>query len=160
MHAACTWLIADALDKAGMEVPFPQTDIRLRIALGLEDEAALEKLGYGEGPRVAAPKPRRAPSANEAAEDVMARGQTALESDPPPPDPASARKAEVRSECPGDPQDEPHVGGVLGHSELEIAVQAEPVGELEGHAEGQGPHLQFVGLLHDVVQFAGGRTDV
>lgn len=74
MHAAYTWAIADALDAAGIEIPFPQTDLRIRSILGREGDEALETLG------LRAPKPRReaesveatpAPAVNDAAEDVM-----------------------------------------------------------------------------------------
>ncbi|MCV0415067.1 MAG: mechanosensitive ion channel [Brevundimonas sp.] len=71
MHAAYTWLVADALDEAGIEVPLPQTDLRIRSAFGLEGDDALRRLGYGKGPAPRAPAPAgRAPSANDAAEDV------------------------------------------------------------------------------------------
>ena len=86
MHAAYTWLIADALDAAGIEVPFPQTDLRIRSAFGLEGDDALRRLGYGKGapPRPAAPGSSR-PTANDAAEDVMAkrRDEDPLEPDQP-----------------------------------------------------------------------------
>ncbi|MFA4937783.1 mechanosensitive ion channel family protein [Brevundimonas sp.] len=73
MHAAYTWLIADALEAAGVEVPVPQTDLRLRTAFGLEGDEALKRLGYGVGalPRPVAPQ-RSAQTANDAADDVMA----------------------------------------------------------------------------------------
>ena len=72
MHAAYTWLIADALDAAGVEVPVPQTDLRLRTAFGLEGDEALKRLGYGVGapPRPISPQ-RAAQTANDAADDVM-----------------------------------------------------------------------------------------
>jgi len=73
MHAAYTWLIADALEAAGVEVPVPQTDLRLRTAFGLEGDEALKRLGYGVGapPRPTNPQ-RTAQTANDAADDVMA----------------------------------------------------------------------------------------
>ena len=73
MHAAYTWLIADALEAAGVEVPVPQTDLRLRTAFGLEGDEALKRLGYGVGapPRQITPQ-RAAQTANDAADDVMA----------------------------------------------------------------------------------------
>ena len=72
MHAAYTWLVADALDEAGIEVPLPQTDLRIRSAFGLEGDDALRRLGYGKGPAPQAAAPAgRAPSANDAAEDVI-----------------------------------------------------------------------------------------
>jgi small-conductance mechanosensitive channel len=77
MHAAYTWAIADALDQAGIEVPFPQTDVRLRSLFGHEGGEALEAL------RLETPRGRRAPksraSTNDAAED--------LSRPLPPPDP-------------------------------------------------------------------------
>lgn len=87
MHAAYTWLIADALDGAGIETPFPQADLRLRSAFGLEGEEALRRLGYDRGPvSAAAPPPTQPPANNDAADDVMAgtRGDTALEPEPEP----------------------------------------------------------------------------
>jgi small-conductance mechanosensitive channel len=87
MHAAYTWAIADALDAAGIEIPFPQTDLRIRSILGREGDEALEALG------LRAPKPRReaesveatpAPAVNDAAEDVMSAPD-------PSPEPAETR---------------------------------------------------------------------
>lgn len=88
MHAAYTWAIADALDAAGIEIPFPQTDLRIRSILGREGDEALEALG------LQAPKPRReaetaepppAPAVNDAAEDVMSAPD--LSPEPVAPDP-------------------------------------------------------------------------
>lgn len=79
MHAAYTWLIADALDAAGIEVPFPQTDLRIRSAFGLEGDDALQRLGYARGPaphvrgpQVPTPTSNTPSAVNDAAEDVMA----------------------------------------------------------------------------------------
>ncbi|WP_295166812.1 mechanosensitive ion channel domain-containing protein [uncultured Brevundimonas sp.] len=86
MHAAYTWLIADALDAAGVEVPVPQTDLRLRTAFGLDGEEALKRLGYGVGspPRPTGPQsPAR--TANDAADDVMADDEAELPEPPAPP---------------------------------------------------------------------------
>ena len=41
MHAAYTWAIDDALRAAGIEIPFPQRDIRLRSMFGREGDAGL-----------------------------------------------------------------------------------------------------------------------
>ena len=85
MHAAYTWLIADALDAAGMEVPFPQTDLRIRSAFGLEGDEALKRLGYGVGAPSRPVIPlRSAQTANDAADDVMADDE-ADTSEPTPP---------------------------------------------------------------------------
>jgi small-conductance mechanosensitive channel len=87
MHAAYTWLIADALDAAGVEVPVPQTDLRLRTAFGLEGDEALKRLGYGVGapPRPVNPQ-RAAQTANDAADDVMSDDEV----EPPDPSPRQA----------------------------------------------------------------------
>lgn len=88
MHAAYTWLIADALDGAGIETPFPQADLRLRSAFGLQGEEALQRLGYGQAAEPASPPPPQTQPAanNDAADDVMAgaRGEAALEPEPEP----------------------------------------------------------------------------
>jgi len=79
MHAAYTWLIADALDAAGIEVPFPQTDVRLRSLFGREGEDAIEALGLagrrelrvGRDPYVEEPRARPS-STNDAASEILA----------------------------------------------------------------------------------------
>lgn len=75
MHAAYTWAIAEALDEAGIEIPFPQTDLRIRSIFGREGDDALEVLGKSPGGRTPPqPEPREpAPkaSANDAAEDLL-----------------------------------------------------------------------------------------
>lgn len=79
MHAAYTWAIADALDNAGIEIPFPQTDLRIRSVFGHEGEDALETLGMRRGPSrppapTSPPPPDpspKAPPVNDAAEDLM-----------------------------------------------------------------------------------------
>ncbi|MBU1538328.1 MAG: mechanosensitive ion channel [Alphaproteobacteria bacterium] len=72
MHAAYTWLIADALDAAGIEVPFPQIDLRLRSIFGREGDEAMAALGLQ---RPAAPaadaRPRPTPTTNDAAEELL-----------------------------------------------------------------------------------------
>jgi len=92
MHAAYTWLIADALDAAGVEVPVPQTDLRLRTAFGLDGEEALKRLGYGVGapPRPTGPQ-TTARTANDAADDVMADDEAEI---PEPPAPPKARQTD------------------------------------------------------------------
>lgn len=70
MKAAYTWAIDDALRKAGLEVPFPQLDVRLRSLFGREDEAALRtlRLDTGEAP---AEEPAATESVNDAADAVL-----------------------------------------------------------------------------------------
>src|SRR5690606_37895209 len=81
MHAAYTWAIAEALDDAGIEIPFPQTDLRIRSVFGREGDDALEALGRpakGGGKRSTPPAGKKKPpqkagqgSANDAAEDLL-----------------------------------------------------------------------------------------
>lgn len=71
MHAAYTWAIDDALRKAGIEIPFPQRDVRLRGLFGQEGETALSALRL-EHPEPAAPEPAaRSRSTNDAAKDIQ-----------------------------------------------------------------------------------------
>ena len=95
MHAAYTWAIADALDSAGIEIPFPQTDLRIRSVFGHEGEDALETLGMRRGPSrpsgSISPPPAdsapKAPPVNDAAEDLMSAPEP-LDSEPESPAPA------------------------------------------------------------------------
>ena len=76
MHAAYTWLVADALEAAGVETPVPQTDLRLRSVFGREGEAGLAALGLDgrvASPPASTPPPaHRSEAVNDAADDVMA----------------------------------------------------------------------------------------
>ena len=69
MNAAYTWAIDDALRKAGVEIPFPQRDIRVRGLFGEEGEDALSTLKLQ---RVHTPtaSPPPATSTNDAADDL------------------------------------------------------------------------------------------
>lgn len=69
MHAAYTWAIADALECAGVEVPFPQLDVRLRSLFGQEGDAALGALRL-EVPSAAQAQTPSSVSTNDAADDV------------------------------------------------------------------------------------------
>lgn len=74
MHAAYTWAIAEALDAAGIEIPFPQTDLRIRSVLGREGDDGLKALGMrpaGTGSKRPAPAARKASGANDAADDLL-----------------------------------------------------------------------------------------
>ena len=75
MHAAYTWAIADALDEAGIEVPFPQTDLRIRSLFGREgDEAIAAMLGQhlAKQADTGTPSPRPSqPSQNDAAAELL-----------------------------------------------------------------------------------------
>jgi len=69
MNAAYTWAIDDALCKAGIEIPYPQRDIRLRTFFGEEGEDALDALNLKRRPHA----PAAAPTAtiNDAADDLL-----------------------------------------------------------------------------------------
>ncbi len=77
MHAAYTWAIADALDEAGIEIPFPQTDLRIRSVFGHEGDDALEVLGRppkGRSRKAAPEGPATratSPGSNDAVEDLL-----------------------------------------------------------------------------------------
>ena len=74
MHAAYTWLIADALDDAGIEIPFPQTDLRLRSFFGREGDEALGLLGLkrpDQTPAAPVARPPATHSTNDAAEELL-----------------------------------------------------------------------------------------
>lgn len=69
MNAAYTWAIDDALRKAGVEIPFPQREIRVRSFFGHEGEEALAALKLETAEE--APAPVVMPTTNDAAEDLM-----------------------------------------------------------------------------------------
>lgn len=69
MMAAYRWALAEALAEHGLEIPFPQRDVRLRGLFGAEGAEALAVLGQGnsiEGKRTH----RQAHSINDAADDI------------------------------------------------------------------------------------------
>jgi len=71
MQAAYTWAIADALECAGIEVPFPQMDVRLRSLFGQEGLRALDTLRLEHGEETDAPHRSANPTSNnDAAEDL------------------------------------------------------------------------------------------
>lgn len=75
MHAAYTWLIADALDEAGIEIPFPQTDLRVRSVFGREGDEALSAFGLnlpaGRPPTAPVARPATSPTTNDAADELL-----------------------------------------------------------------------------------------
>ncbi|MGH6889783.1 MAG: mechanosensitive ion channel family protein [Rhizomicrobium sp.] len=81
MQAAYTWAIDDALRAAGIEIPFPQRDVRVRSILEREGDAAWRALGVHEIARAPKEMQRVEPSTNDAAEDLM------RPEEPPPPPP-------------------------------------------------------------------------
>ena len=70
MHAAYTWLIAEALDGADIETPVAQTDLRLRSVFGREGAEGMAALGLAAAPAAPRPAPHT-PTVNDAAEDLM-----------------------------------------------------------------------------------------
>jgi small-conductance mechanosensitive channel len=69
MNAAYTWAIDDALRKAGVEIPYPQRDLRLRTFFGEEGEDALAALSLEHARRPAAAAPSA--TVNDAADDLL-----------------------------------------------------------------------------------------
>lgn len=72
MQAAYTWAIADALAKAGVEIPFPQMDVRLRSLFGREDHEALAALKLEAPEPAPEPPPAAVDIPNDAAESLVA----------------------------------------------------------------------------------------
>ncbi|OYX02842.1 MAG: transporter [Caulobacter vibrioides] len=70
MHAAYTWAIAEALENAGVEIPFPQMDIRLRSLFGHEGDTAIGALGLEPPAQPAASESPQAVTTNDAAEEL------------------------------------------------------------------------------------------
>ncbi|MDR7232080.1 small-conductance mechanosensitive channel [Caulobacter sp. BE264] len=71
IFAAYTWLIDDALRAAGVEIPYPQRDIRLRGLFGEEGEEAMASLRLEPAARRRkASKAARIGSSNDAAADL------------------------------------------------------------------------------------------
>ncbi len=71
IHAAYTWLIDDALRGAGIEIPYPQRDIRLRGLFGEEGDDALTSLRLEPAARRRGrAKAARHASSNDAAADL------------------------------------------------------------------------------------------
>lgn len=78
MHAAYTWAIEDALRGAGIEIPFPQLDLRIRSLFGREDDAGLQALGLQRGePHVPTTPAPGHPSPNDAADALIADAEEA-----------------------------------------------------------------------------------
>jgi small-conductance mechanosensitive channel len=80
MQAAYTWAIEDALRQAGIEMPFPQVDLRVRSLFGREGDAGVAALGLGRARPVEAVE-APAPTHNDAAEDLLADVAEAAEAD-------------------------------------------------------------------------------
>ena len=72
MQAAYNWAIEDALRNAGVEMPYPQMDVRLRSLFGREDDAALRALKLEAEPESAETQAPPTPVPNDAADDLVA----------------------------------------------------------------------------------------
>lgn len=83
MNAAYTWAIDDALRNAGIEIPYPQRDIRLRAFFGEEGDDALAALNMR--PAAHAAPPTQTHSVNDAADDLLRPDQPDEPENPPPP---------------------------------------------------------------------------
>ena len=69
--AAYSWAIDDALRRYGLEIPFPQMDLRVRSVFEREGDDALKAFGYRQTPHVERPA-AAAPAVNDAVEDLAA----------------------------------------------------------------------------------------
>lgn len=85
VQAAYNWAIEEALCKHGIEIPFPQVDVRLRSLFTLEHEEALRALKLNEKH---APSPVTTPARNDAVDDLSAA--IARDMEKPPADQASS----------------------------------------------------------------------
>lgn len=71
MMAAYCWALDDALRKHGIEIPFPQHDLRIRSYFGHEGQAAIEAItGHGNRDALAKKAEASGASANDAAADI------------------------------------------------------------------------------------------
>jgi small-conductance mechanosensitive channel len=76
MQAAYTWAIEDALRANGIEIPYPQLDLRVRSLFGREQEAGLAALGLEAERSKPKPKSRaKQASTNDAADALLADAQ-------------------------------------------------------------------------------------
>jgi small-conductance mechanosensitive channel len=73
MYAAYYWAIDDALRRHGIEIPFPQIDLRVRSLFGQEGAKALESIGVRPLEKQAPPARRPGTTHNDAAADLIAR---------------------------------------------------------------------------------------
>ena len=90
INAAYTWLIDDALREAGIEIPYPQRDIRVRGLFGEEGEDALTSLKLEPASRRRkAARTVKPGSSNDAAADLEREDPEEMPKPTPPP-PAKA----------------------------------------------------------------------
>jgi small-conductance mechanosensitive channel len=70
MKAAYCWAIDDALRAHGIEIPFPQRDIRVRSFFGSEADEAVGAFHGEASSAVKAQLQNKAPSVNDAADEI------------------------------------------------------------------------------------------
>jgi small-conductance mechanosensitive channel len=87
IFAAYTWAIDDALREAGVEIPYPQRDIRVRGLFGEEGEDALTSLKLEPAARRRKAKAAKPGSNNDAAQDLEREDPDDPPIPPPPPVP-------------------------------------------------------------------------
>jgi small-conductance mechanosensitive channel len=87
IFAAYTWLIDDALRGAGIEIPYPQRDVRLRGLFGEEGEDALTSLRLEPAARRRKAKAVKPGSSNDAAADLEREDPDEMPKPVPPPAP-------------------------------------------------------------------------
>lgn len=76
LAAAYNWAIEDALRQAGVEIPFPQIDLRLRSLFGREGDAALRAMNLQTEKGAGRPRRRTGEAGpNDAAEDLVAEAE-------------------------------------------------------------------------------------
>ena len=86
MQAAYTWAIDDALRAAGIEIPFPQRDLRIRSVFNREGEEAFRAFGYKPKP-VEEAEEQAAATHNDAAQELRQPVE-------PPPEPTREQQRE------------------------------------------------------------------
>ncbi|MBB2975719.1 small-conductance mechanosensitive channel [Microbacterium endophyticum] len=64
--AAYNWAIHSALQRHGIEIPFPQRDLNVRSVFGLSDEEARAALGFADQPESSEPTPSKGVSVDDA----------------------------------------------------------------------------------------------
>jgi len=94
MQAAYNWAIEDALRKAGVEMPFPQMDVRLRELFGRERDEALRTLKLEAAPPPPTPAGPEPDVPNDAAESLVADARREAEGRPAEGAPAAELKRE------------------------------------------------------------------
>jgi small-conductance mechanosensitive channel len=70
VEAAYNWALHGALQKYGIEIPFPQRDLNVRSWFGLEGEDAIDAVAHGKTQAVSVARDRSADAAEKAAADT------------------------------------------------------------------------------------------